>query len=578
MVGENELKTLTLGPFATGVCLAAIFAFSLTAGTNIIETASAHDDVRGRPHFKGPPASPTAVMRALKADTQPAQALPLVSDVACSGGFADVYPCDNVDLLAFLPLADIGGAGPLTAANDIWGWTDSVSGREFALMGRDDGTAFVEITDPVNPVYLGRLPTHTTNSSWRDIKTYDDHAFIVSEAGGHGMQVFNLRRLLTADPATAPYTFTDDAQYSAFGNAHNIVIDEDSGYAYAVGTSTCSGGLHMVDIGNPTSPAFAGCFSTDGYTHDAQCVTYSGPDLAYQGREICFASNTDTLTIVDVTNKGAPVQISRTSYPGDGYTHQGWLTPDQTYFLLDDELDEQDFKHNTRTRVFDVSDLTAPAMAGAFDNVTRAIDHNPYVLGDHVYQANYRAGLRVLEIVDAATADLWEVGYFDIYPSSDTANFNGAWSTYPYFDSGVVIVSGIEQGLFILRPNLTPPPPPGDLPAAPSNLAAQDNGDGTAEITFSDNSDDETGFELKREKQHKKHGWSNTAIINLAADSTGHTDSSGKGTFRYRVRAVNLSGASAWTAWIEVIVTSKGGGGGGGGGGKPTCHPKKGCA
>ena len=142
----------------------------------------------------------------------------------------------------------------------------------------------------------------------------------------------------------------------------------------------------------------------------------------------------------------------------------------------------------------------------------------------------------------------------------------------------MVIVSGIEQGLFILRPNLTPPPPPGDLPAAPSNLAAQDNGDGTAEITFSDNSDDETGFELKREKQHKKHGWSNTAIINLAADSTGHTDSSGKGTFRYRVRAVNLSGASAWTAWIEVIVTSKGGGGGGGGGGKPTCHPKKGCA
>lgn len=399
------------------------------------------------------------VMAAFERDHLEPMALAPMAFTPCVGGFAGSYPCSNVDLMAFMPLASIGGG----SGNDIWGWTDPLTSREYALMGRTSGTSFVDITDPVNPVYLGNLPTHTSNSSWRDIKVYANYAFIVSEASGHGMQVFDLTQLRNV--TNPPVTFSNSAHYGAFGNAHNLAINEASGYAYAVGTSTCSGGLHMVNIQNPLSPTNAGCFSSDGYTHDTQCVIYAGPDVTYQGREICFNSNEDTLTIVDVNTKAAPVQLSRTGYTGRAYTHQGWLTENQRYFLLDDELDEQNFGHNTRTYIWDVADLNAPVLIGNFTSSAPAIDHNQYVKGNYSYQSNYRAGLRILDITNIASASLSQAGYFDIYPSSDSASFNGSWSNYPYFASGNVVVSGIEQGLFIVRPNLGGPPTPTPTPS-----------------------------------------------------------------------------------------------------------------
>ncbi|MFQ5349787.1 MAG: choice-of-anchor B family protein, partial [Thermoanaerobaculia bacterium] len=161
-----------------------------------------------------------------------------------------------------------------------------------------------------------------------------------------------------------------------------------------------------------------------------------------------------TLTIVDVTDKELPVQISRTGYPGVGYTHQGWLTGNQRFFLGDDELDEAERGHNTRTYVWDLKDLDAPRLTGSHDATTAAIDHNQYIRGRSVYQANYRAGLRVLELTNPGAGKLKERGFFDVYPADNHPGFNGSWSVYPYFASGVVVVSSIESGLFVLRPRL----------------------------------------------------------------------------------------------------------------------------
>jgi choice-of-anchor B domain-containing protein len=366
----------------------------------------------------------------------------------CVGGMAGTFPCSNVDLLAYIPHGMLGG----TNGNDIWGWTDPLTGKEYALVGERSGTAFVDISTPTAPVYLGLLPTQTFSSSWRDIKTFANHAFIVSEAANHGMQVFDLTNLRNV--ASPPVTFSVTAHYSSFSNSHNIAINEDSGYAFPVGTNTCSGGLHMVDISTPTSPTFAGCFSADGYTHDTQCVTYAGPDTAHVGKEICFNANEDTITIVNVTTKSAPVQLSRTTYAGSAYTHQCWLTEDHRYLLADDESDETNFHHNTRTYVWNVSNLDAPTLIGHYTAANAAIDHNQYIVADHVFQANYRSGLRILHLDNPASAQLSEVGYFDLYPADDNPNFNGAWSVYPFFESGVVILNGIEQGLFVLQPNL----------------------------------------------------------------------------------------------------------------------------
>ena len=388
--------------------------------------------------------------------------------------------------MAFLPLSQIGGG----SGNDIWGWTDPLTGKEYAIMGRTTGTSFVDISDPVNPVYLGSLPPHSANSSWRDIKVYANHAYMVSEANNSGLQVFDLTQLRNV--VSPPVTFSETNWHNGFLRAHNLVINEDSGFGYAVGTNNgaCGEGLYFIDIRDPANPSAAGCFAADGYTHDAQCVIYDGPDATHHGREICFNYNEDTLTIVDVTNKSAPVQLSRTDYAGRHYTHQGWLTDDHRYLLLDDELDERHVAAitNTRTYIWDVSDLDAPVNNSFYEAPIGSIDHNQYIKGIFSYQANYQEGLRVLDISDIANSSLTEVGYFDIYPSGGTTEFNGAWSNYPFFDSGIVIVSGIEQGLYILKPNVSPAfdADQDGIADATETLTADSDGDSTLDYLDSD--------------------------------------------------------------------------------------------
>ena len=368
----------------------------------------------------------------------------------CINGLAaGVYPCENVDLLGTLGTNQVGGGD----MNDIWGWTDPLDGKEYVILGRTSGTGFIDISDPTNPIYLGNLNTNTTSSLWRDIKVYNNYAFIVSEAGGHGMQVFDLTKLRNV--TNPPINFSADALYTGFGNAHNIVINEASARAYGVGTNTASGGLHIVDISNPLNPTILGTFSQDGYTHDAQVVNYIGPDAQYQGREIAFACNENTVTIVDVTDPTDANLITTEGYSGYAYTHQGWLTEDHRYFVVGDELDEQQSGINTRTYFFNVEDLNNPFLAGTYTASTAAIDHNLYIKDGIAYQSNYRAGLRLLDVTNLPNAE--EVGYFDLYPSSDAASFNGTWSNYPYFESGVVAVSHIEEGLFLLLPDVPEP-------------------------------------------------------------------------------------------------------------------------
>jgi choice-of-anchor B domain-containing protein len=406
---------------------------------------------------------------AKRADAQPVARLEALPEATCSGGNAGPYPCRDVDLLSFLPHAELGGG----SGNDIWGWTDPATGREYALVGESTGTAFVDISNPVQPVYLGNLPAHTAPSAWRGIKVFANHAFIVSEAADYGMQAFDLTQLRTV--TAPPVTFAETAHYAGFGSTHTLALNTRTGFAYAVGTRTCEGGLHVVDVRTPASPRAAGCFSLDGYTHETQCVIYEGPDTIYRNREICLNSNEDTLTIVDATDKLEQVQLSRTGYGGSAYTHQGWLTEDQRFFLVNDEGDEQAFRHRTRTWIWDVSDLDAPALVTYYDGPTPSIDHNLYVRGNLVYETNYRSGLRVLDASAIAQGALHEVGFFDIYPADDNASFNGAWTSYPFFASGTVIVNGIEQGLFVLKPRATPQ-------GLPSGLSVTLSGPGQAAV------------------------------------------------------------------------------------------------
>ncbi len=367
----------------------------------------------------------------------------------CVNGMAGSYPCNGYDLQSFIPFSAFNTSG----GNDSWGWTDPDDGNEYAIMGLKNGTAFIDISDPVNPVYLGKLPTHTSNSTWRDIKVYQNHAFVVSEAGGHGMQVFDLTRL--RDVENPPETFTEDAHYDGFGSAHNIVINEETGYAYGVGADY-NGGAHFINIQDPLNPFGEGGYAGSGYSHDAQVVNYNGPDSDYTGREIYIGSNESFVTIVDVTDKSNPVLIADATYSNDSYTHQGWLTEDLKYFILGDETDELNFGFNTKTIVFDFSDLDNPQFDFDYFGTTPAIDHNGYTKNNKYYLANYTAGLTVLDISDLGNQNMSEIGYFDTYPSSNSAGFSGAWNVYPYFESGNIVISNSSGGgFFLVKSNAT---------------------------------------------------------------------------------------------------------------------------
>ncbi|NJB71592.1 choice-of-anchor B domain-containing protein [Saonia flava] len=366
----------------------------------------------------------------------------------CENGMAGIYPCSGYDLLGHIALNGFNAA----SGNDVWGWADTTTNKEYALVGLDNGTAFVDISDSDSLIYLGRLPTATSSSSWRDIKVYQDHAYIVSEASGHGMQVFDLTRLRNV--GNPPEAFSADVNYNAFGNAHNIVINEETGFAYVVGTDrndTFNGGVHFIDISSPKVPIEAGGYGNSGYTHDAQVITYNGPDADYAGSEIFIGANESQVVIVDVTDKANPVEITTVQYSSTSYSHQGWFTDNHKYFILGDELDEVNFGFDSRTLVFDFTDLDNPILHTTYLGETAAIDHNGYVKGDEFFLANYTAGVRVLDISGIEAGNIIEEGFFDTFPSNNTASFNGVWSIYPFFDSGKIVIGDINSGLFVIQ-------------------------------------------------------------------------------------------------------------------------------
>ncbi|MEZ6163901.1 MAG: choice-of-anchor B family protein [Phycisphaerales bacterium] len=397
--------------------------------------ASAHDDdvrklLDREPAVQGPVWTQSS--RPVSADEQP------------NAGFS----ASNITLLAQIPLNNFPGLNT-ASGNDCWGYV-SPSGREYAIMGVEGGYAFVEITNPTNPVIIDTVTG--PSSLWHDVKVVGNYAYGVSE-GGSGIQVMNL-----SDIDNGNVTLVRNWTGGGYSTTHNIVANEDTGSLWVVGSNIGNGGLIHINISNPALPQLDGGW-TDMYVHDAQVVTWDSG--SYAGRELAFCAGgfsggfTETgLRIVDVTNPNNTQTIATLFYPSSGYAHQVWITPDQKYLYLNDELDEGSSVSVTTTRVINIEDPANPVFVGTYTTGLAAIDHNLYIHDGFVYQANYRSGLRVFDNLDPTNPV--EVAWFDTYPGSDSASFNGAWSSYPFFPSGNVIISDIERGLFIVRVDAQP--------------------------------------------------------------------------------------------------------------------------
>ncbi|WP_416305601.1 choice-of-anchor B family protein [Neptunicella sp. SCSIO 80796] len=389
------------------------------------------------------------------------------SELSCVNNKAGEYSCDNVSLVAHVPLANLPGSP--SAANDIWGHIDLNTGTEYALIGLNNGTAVVNLADPANPQMVGRVSGFS--SIWRDIKVYQfyDHsnarwkayAYVTTENPNDGLTIINLNNL--------PNSVSLVKHQFAFSSAHNIYIsdvdyslniaaEEHQPLVHILGANTAAGAQQSFSLADPEN--LVATFTPSGvnqndYTHDASSLQITDARKDSQCKNagdsclVILDFNEDSMRLWDQSNPQSRVSLSNTGYSQSAYVHSGWWSEDKNYVFVHDELDEIDYGLNSTLRIFDITDLTAPQLAGIWTGPTAAIDHNGFVRGNRYFMSNYERGLTILDISEPANPQ--QVGYFDTFPSSDNTSFNGAWGVYPFLPSGLIIVSDINSGLYILR-------------------------------------------------------------------------------------------------------------------------------
>ncbi|MHC5211692.1 MAG: choice-of-anchor B family protein [Planctomycetota bacterium] len=352
---------------------------------------------------------------------------------------AEEFPSSDVTLIEHIPLN--GFPSNPSSGNDCWGYV-SPSGREYALMGVRDAVVVVDITDASSPVIVASISHQSSN--WCDIRTYGTYAYAVNESGG-GLDVIDLSQV-DSGIVTLVQRVTD----LGLETCHNISVNEQSGFLYLCASNIFEGRLAAMSLADPADPVIVGnvAVSEGGVPHDAQVVTYdSGP---YAGREIAFSSSgTDGIEIYDVTDKGNMFLVSTGTYPNESFTHQAWLHENRQYLYVNDETDGVN-----ETVIMDVSDITTPIYVDAYTSGVEATDHNVFFHDGRIFEAEYRAGMRVFDASDPVAPV--QDGWIDTFPGDDSAGSGGVWGVYPFLPSGKVLLSDKNRGLFVVWPG--PPP------------------------------------------------------------------------------------------------------------------------
>jgi choice-of-anchor B domain-containing protein len=388
-------------------------------------------------------------------------------NTTCIDGSADGFACNNMSLLAHIPLADFPNNA--SAANDIWGHVDLNTEKEYAIIGLKNGVAVVDVTTPTAPEIVGSILG--LSSSWRDIKVYQyfdsstlrwqAYAYSTTEAD-EGLTIIDLNDLQNGISVVRRQTTDLSAHNIYISNLDyslNIALAGQEPAVHILGSNLFGGSFRSYALSDPKTlgSAYTNSSGTrDDYTHDAASLIISDAraqtECVQANNNACLVLldfNEDSLRVWDHTDKNQAIELSSSTYPNAEYTHSGWWSEDKQFVIVHDELDEQRHSLNTTLNIFDISSLSAPTLVGTWTGSTRAIDHNGFVRGNRYYMSNYERGLTVLDITDPS--DPVEVGFFDTYPVSNNAGFNGAWGVYPFLPSGNILVSDINSGLYIIQ-------------------------------------------------------------------------------------------------------------------------------
>ena len=336
-----------------------------------------------------------------------------------------------------LNMAQVGYLSYTANLSDVWGWEDS-TGTEYALVGAFNGFSVVSLATPSAPVEVAFFPG--PNSIWRDIKTFGRFAYVTHDntSGGNtpvGLLIVDLDSVAFGQTPDFAYRYVKSPDFpgDSMRTAHNLWIDEN-GVVYLFGADVGNGGALMYDIAtDPFNPIYLGNYN-DVYLHDG----FARGDTLYGAAVLA-----GDFRVIDVSNKSSLVTLGVKTTPSN-FCHNVWLSDDGKTLFTTDEVP------SAYVAAYDISDL---------NNITEldrkqttlgsgVIPHNAHVLGNYIVTSYYTSGVQIL---DATEPDIMvETGYFDTSPNFSGGGFHGAWGAYPYLTSGLVLVTDIEEGLYVL--------------------------------------------------------------------------------------------------------------------------------
>lgn len=413
---------------------------------------------------------------------------------------------------------------PSAGYNDIWGYVDGI-GNEYALLGVQTGTSIINVTNPANPVEVAFIPGST--SVWRDIKTHGQYAYVVSDFTNDGLQIIDLSQLPTT--ATLVNQIT-----TWFERSHNIFIAD--GFAYAVGTEG-GGGIHIIDLGNPTNPTRTAYYTGSGYVHDV---------YVWNDTIVACAGSSEEYHLVNVTNKSNPQLISASATLPGIYAHSGWMTENKRYFIGCEEFNVRD------VTVWDLADRSSwDLVVSSWQMPTgNSIVHNLFVLGNYAHIAYYTSGYVVLDVSDPTNPQL--AGQYDTYPQNNSGNYDGAWGCYPYLPSGNTLVADISTGLYVLHFE-------GTVPVELVSFTASANGNLVTLNWTTSTEKNNAGFEIQRKfgDEFRSTGFvpgnGTTAEPKQYSFTEENLDN---GIYEYRLKQIDFDGSFHYSEIVQVEALS----------------------
>jgi choice-of-anchor B domain-containing protein len=367
-----------------------------------------------------------------------------ISIVTCSLQ-AQIYPCYNISLLGIVdPETTVNWLGAGTKYSGCYGWYNPADNREYAILGSTKGNHFIEVTDPANPVVRDYVPGYTQNSLTREIKTYHEYAYLVSDDGGSKFQIVDMSYL--PDSVHVVYT-----SVNLFTRSHTLFIEGNKLYCGGVTRSGALGNYSMAvySLADPANPVLLRALNEDypsvGYVHDM--FVKNDTVYASTGSPGLFIFKYDSIA------NTFSMLASYSNYLQSGYNHSSYITPDSKTLVFCDEGPP-----GLAAKVLDVSDLGNLDLSDTIVSHPGATPHNPYIMDNyHVVMSYYQDGVYVYDVSDPSNAVL--KGFFDTDPAhGDNDNYStdpwmGCWGAYPYLPSGILLASDMQNGLFILNIN-----------------------------------------------------------------------------------------------------------------------------